>query len=81
MVRFCSVGMSSGCCASQIMGRAQSVQGVEHVIPLAIRRWNETGTGTDEVVNLRHNEIIQVMNDPDHLELGFIFFDVKGGRE
>ncbi len=67
--------------ASQITGRVQSVQGVEHVISVLIKRWNETGTGTKEIVNLRHNEIIQVMNDPDHLERGFIFFDVRGGRQ
>ena len=67
--------------ASQIIGRAQSVQGVEHVISVKIKRWNETGTGTDRIVSLRHNEIIRVVNDPDHLERGFIFFDLKGGRQ
>ncbi|HEX6623154.1 MAG TPA: baseplate J/gp47 family protein [Pyrinomonadaceae bacterium] len=67
--------------ASQIIGRAQSVQGVEHVISVRIKRWNETGTGTDRIVSLRHNEIIRVANGPDHLERGFIFFDLKGGRQ
>lgn len=67
--------------ASQITGRVQQVQGVEHVISVTLKRWNETGTGTDEIVGIRHNEIIQVMNDPEHLERGFIFFDVKGGRQ
>jgi len=67
--------------ASQITGRVQSVQGVEHVISVRIKRWNETGTGTQEIVSLRHNEIVQVMNDHEHLERGFIFFDVRGGRQ
>jgi hypothetical protein len=67
--------------ASQIIGRAQAVTGVDHVKSVTIKRWNETGTGTQEIVNLRHNEIIRVENDPDHLERGFIFFDVKGGRQ
>jgi hypothetical protein len=32
-------------------------------------------------VQLRANEIIQVQNDPDHMELGFINFDLRGGRQ
>ncbi|HEX5706109.1 MAG TPA: baseplate J/gp47 family protein, partial [Pyrinomonadaceae bacterium] len=67
--------------ASQITGRVQKVQGIEHVISVKMKRWNETGKGTHEIVSLRHNEIIQVMSDPDHLERGFIFFDLKGGRQ
>jgi len=67
--------------ASQIVGRVLSVAGVEHVISVTIKRWNEATPGTDEVASLRHNEIIQVVNDRDHMELGFIEFDVRGGRQ
>jgi len=65
---------------SQIIGRIQSIEGVEHVISVTLRRWNETTPAGQEITNLQHNEIIRVTNDPDHLELGFIFFDVQGGR-
>lgn len=67
--------------ASQILGRLQLIEGVEHVISITLKRWNEATPAGDEITNLRHNEIIQVTNDPDHLELGFIFFEVKGGRQ
>jgi hypothetical protein len=66
--------------ASQIIGRLQRIEGVEHVISVTLRRWNEATSAGDEITNLRHNEIIRVTNDPDHLELGFIFFDIQGGR-
>jgi hypothetical protein len=66
---------------SQIVGRALSVYGVEHVISVRVRRWNEPSHDSDEFTNLGHNEIIQVMSDPDHLELGFIHFEVHGGRQ
>jgi hypothetical protein len=67
--------------ASQILGRLQLIEGVEHVMSITLKRWNEATPAGDEITNLRHNEIIQVTNDPDHLELGFIFFEVKGGRQ
>lgn len=67
--------------ASQIEGRVQSTEGVEHVISVTMRRWNEPTPGTDKIANLRPNEIIRVQNDPDHMEEGFIKFDVKGGRQ
>jgi hypothetical protein len=66
---------------SQIVGRALAVYGVEHVISVRVRRWNEPSFVSDEITNLGHNEIIQVMSDPDHLELGFIHFEVHGGRQ
>jgi hypothetical protein len=67
--------------ASQIVGRIQKVQGVEHVISVTLKRWNETTPPGQEITQLRHNEIIQVLNDPDHLERGFIFLEVRGGRK
>lgn len=65
---------------SQILGRAQSVAGVEHVISITMKRWNDPAAGADFIGNLRPNEIIQVFSDPDHRELGFIEFEVLGGR-
>jgi len=66
--------------ASEIIGRAQAVTGVEHVISLTMKRWNDTAAPSDAIVNLRPNEIIAVLNDPDDQERGFITIDVRGGR-
>lgn len=66
--------------ASQIAGRILSVEGVEHIIAVTMRRWNGPGTVSDEITNVAFNEILQVANDPDHQELGFIDFVVQGGR-
>lgn len=80
--------------ASQIIGRAMRVQGVEHVvgqktgtppaektISVSIKRWNSPFAATDALTQLNNDEIVQVMNDPDHMEQGFIRFVVKGGRQ
>jgi hypothetical protein len=66
--------------ASQIVGRVLEVEGVEHIISVRIRRWNGPATLLDEVTTVAFNEILQVVNDPDHQESGFIDFDVQGGR-
>jgi hypothetical protein len=66
---------------SEIIGRIHKVQGVDHVKSVTIRRWNELTTfDADNEMKLQPNEIIQVLNDPDHMEKGSITFDVKGGR-
>ena len=67
--------------ASQILGRIQRVQGVEHVISIVLKRWNDPAPPAEEITKLRPNEIIQVMTDPGHMELGFISFAVQGGRQ
>jgi hypothetical protein len=80
--------------ASQIIGRAIQVQGVEHavgqkvtsggsekIISVFIKRRNSPVAAADSLTQLNYNEIIQVVNDPDHLEQGTIAFDVKGGRQ
>jgi len=67
--------------ASQIAGRAQQVEGVEHIISIAMKRWEDATAGADAVLNVRGNEIIRVLNDRDHMEKGFIDFDVRGGRQ
>ncbi len=66
--------------ASQIIGRVLSVEGVEHVIQATMKRWNDPGSASDEIASVHYNEIIQVLSDPDHMEKGFIDFDVQGGR-
>jgi hypothetical protein len=65
---------------SQIIGRVQSVEGVDHVTSVIMKRWSEATPGTEDIITVRANEIIQVKNNRDHMEKGFIFFDVKGGR-
>jgi uncharacterized phage protein gp47/JayE len=67
--------------ASEIIGRVQQVEGVEHVVSIDIARWDEPSVTVQAVVTLRPNEIILVQNDPDHMELGSIDFLVLGGRQ
>lgn len=66
--------------ASQIAGRILAVEGVEHIITVTMRRWNGPATMSDEITSVASNEILQVVNDPDHQEKGFIDFKVLGGR-
>jgi hypothetical protein len=65
--------------SSQIIGRALAVEGVEHIISLTIKRWNIPNSTANDMT-VKENEIIQVFNDPDHMEKGFIVLDVQGGR-
>lgn len=66
---------------SQIIARIMQVVGIDHVISVNIKRWSEATPGGKFFTKLRHNEIIEVLNDPDHQERGFIEFEVKGGRQ
>jgi hypothetical protein len=66
--------------ASQITGRLHAVEGIEHVISVRMKRWDDVTAGTESIVGLRPNEIIEVLSDPDHMELGTIVFDLRGGR-
>ncbi|NIR30207.1 MAG: hypothetical protein GWN84_13030 [Gammaproteobacteria bacterium] len=68
---------------SQIEGRVQRVAGVEHIVAISMQRFNEPTPGTPNpaVLEVAFDEIFEVHNDPDHLELGFIDFDLKGGRQ
>ena len=67
--------------ASEIIGRLHRVQGVEHVISVSMKRWNDPTPGTEEIVKVRVNEILRVRNDPDHMSDGFMTFDPQGGRQ
>lgn len=81
--------------ASQLIGRAMGVQGVDSILSVSMRRWN-TGAESPLVVfvspeqlaarivdsiEVDDDEVIRVSNDPDHLELGRILFDIRGGRQ
>ncbi len=80
--------------ASQIIGRAMKIKGVEHVvaqrkypafvaptISVSIKRWDSPFAPVESLTQVNYNEIIQVQNDPDHMERGSITFEVKGGRQ
>ena len=66
--------------ASEILGRVQAIEGVDHVVSLAMKRRNTASGGPLDVIEVRANEIIQVRNDPDQRELGSIEFVLEGGR-
>jgi hypothetical protein len=66
---------------SQIIGAVQGIQGVAHVSKVNLKRWNGVTPGTKKVIEVRGNEIIQVKNDRDRLESGFIKFEIGGGRQ
>lgn len=65
---------------SEIIGRIQTVKGVDHVIGISLKRWQEEIPGTNGILEVRPHEIILVKNNPDSMEQGFIFIDVRGGR-
>ncbi len=83
--------------ASQSIGRVLAVDGVEHVvaqrqsassapsisgsISVSIKRANSSSLPVESFTQIDSNEIILVMNDPDHMELGAIAFELKGGRQ
>jgi len=66
---------------SQIFGRLEAIPGVEHILRISLKRWNDPSPGSAELIPVRSNEIILVKNDPDHMEEGFIDFDLRGGRQ
>ena len=81
--------------ASQIVGRALAVTGVERALSLSMRRWNPGGGGGLVLVTLTPDalpaalvdrlevgtfEIIAVANDPNRLETGRMLFEIVGGR-
>jgi hypothetical protein len=67
--------------ASQMFGRLEAMPGVEHIITLMMKRWNHPASASQEVIRVGTNEIILVESDPDHMEEGFIDFDLRGGRQ
>lgn len=81
--------------ASQLIGRALSVQGIDRVLSVSMRRFNP-GVGGGlvtvtvqpdqlpenvvETVPIGPFEILVVASDPDRLAQGHIRFDILGGR-
>jgi hypothetical protein len=81
--------------ASQLIGRALAVPGVERVLSVSIRRLHglvgpslitvtlapeDVPAALIERLDVDSFEIIQVANDPSALERGRIQFDIQGGR-
>lgn len=68
---------------SQIVGRLQEIAGVDHVIFVAMKRFDAPTPGNPrpEVLEMGFDEIALVHNDPDHMERGSITFDLRGGRQ
>ncbi|MEL6475698.1 MAG: hypothetical protein AAFR17_00100 [Pseudomonadota bacterium] len=82
--------------ASQIIGRALAVEGVDRVRALLMAPWDQAGGPTTETITLTEdeakpaenavicpapNQIIRVANDPSALELGRIQIFAEGGRQ
>ncbi len=82
--------------ASQLIGRALSVVGVERVLFVSIRRLHALGGPSLIQISLAPEdvpqpvvekldvdtfEVIEVANDPSALESGRIRFEIKGGRQ
>jgi len=82
--------------ASQVIGRALAVQGLDRVLQLSMRRFNPGAGGGLITVTLSPDdlpiaqvatlpigpfEILVVANDPDRLERGRITFQIRGGRQ
>lgn len=68
---------------SRIEGRIQRVVGVEHVVSITMKRFSapQPGVPGAEVLEIGFDEVVLLANDPDHLERGFIRFEVQGGRQ
>jgi predicted phage baseplate assembly protein len=81
--------------ASQVIGRALAIDGVERVVRLSMRRWAPGRGGATSVVVIDPAdlvakpvdqiavgdfEIVRVANDPSAIENGRITFDILGGR-
>lgn len=71
---------------SEIAGRIQLIPGVDHLGEIFWGRFNEMTPGVASAdgpseLTMAPDEIVQVHNDPDHLERGFIRFYTQGGRQ
>ncbi|MGN6105668.1 MAG: putative baseplate assembly protein [Kofleriaceae bacterium] len=65
---------------SEIAGRLVKLPGVAHLAGARISRWNAAAPGDGRHVEVGPSEILQVHNDPDHMERGFIELQLVGGR-
>jgi Baseplate J-like protein len=67
--------------ASQIEGMLATIQGVEHVVSIAMSRWSNSSIASNEVMTMGPEEIVLVSNDPNNIEEGTIAFVYRGGRQ
>jgi hypothetical protein len=67
---------------SMIEGRIHSVAGISHIVSITMKRFSapQPGVPGAEVLEMAFDEVVLLANDPDHLERGFIRFEVQGGR-
>ena len=67
---------------SAIEGRLHRVPGIEHVVSIRMKRFDAPTPGAPdaEVLEMGFDEVVLLANDPDHLERGFIRFEISGGR-
>jgi hypothetical protein len=66
--------------SSQIIGRLESISGIDHVVEIKMKRKGE-GFQLENFIEIGMNEILRVANDHDHPEWGFVHFTLKGGRK
>jgi hypothetical protein len=66
--------------ASQLLGRLEQVPGIAFARSVGMGRWDAPTPGKRDRIDVGPSQIIQVRNDPDHMELGSIVFDLGGGR-
>ena len=74
---------------SQLIGKIQAIEGIDHVIDnpnninkrLSIKKGllQSEQDGTIDIT-INSNEIIVVKNDPNNMEMGYIYFHLEGGR-
>jgi hypothetical protein len=68
---------------SQIAGRLETIAGIEHIGEIRMRRFNRPPppVAAPEMLEVAFDEIFLVKNNPDQRELGFITFNLGGGRQ
>jgi len=68
---------------SAIAGRIHGVAGVEHIVSIAMRRFDAVTPGdpAGEALSVQFDEIVLVRNDPDHRERGTLGLALDGGRQ
>jgi hypothetical protein len=66
--------------ASEILGRLEQIPGIAFARSVRIGRWDAPTPGKRDRIDVGPSEIVRVHNDPDHMELGSIVFELGGGR-
>jgi hypothetical protein len=67
---------------SMIEGRIHQIAGINHIVEITMKRFSAPQPGVPgvEVLEMGFDEALLLANDPDHLERGFVRFEVQGGR-